>query len=571
MATGEAAPCRFFLKLRPGLATRQAFASERESLPRWQRHLHHKAASLSLASTLLATGAARLLGRRRSRRFRQGQCAVSVQVDTLLSVPRVAESWAQAEALGKAPQEIAQLCALLCCVQRQLGYWAALHEGAVGSGKVVSKAPPLPLILSWEGTGGPEEMYGMSLADNGGKTLLQQLLNCGRKANNDKRWGAPGEEANKNIKAKVSLLRDFVDISTTPSDWTPGTHGLWYSDGTEAQLVYLPEVAEQVVNEESASDVVENLLRTVRSRQPRVEADSDEAEAETSSLPEGHSLFRFEALQGECSVSALPSLRTRTVSDEHMRDLLYAQARILARSAQKLRQGDAPLRYGMLCEGSEDPRVRAFVVPNTGVYSNSETDFSESLLENPPAGLSAIRRVFVLAPVWDCYIDGCGIPEQRCAWYGKVPLDIPELERLRSSKAFQELTVEQDERERAVEALLPLVRSCLPEDQLFTLVPVLVGGLMTEKAEIYTKLLAPFIADPENLFIVGGDVESLADGFKWQKAADLSGGPERFMLQASSAVNRRDIVVPVFSALELFLAVLAQSPRREQLSMTRYW
>lgn len=570
MAAGEAGPCRLILKLSPDLSRRNAFTSKRVPLPRWQ-HLRQKAPSLSLASTLVATGASSLLGRRKSRQLRQGQCAVGVQVDTLLSVPRVAESWEQAEALGKAPEEIAQLCALLCCVQRQLGYWAALHEGAVGSGKVVSEAPPLPLVLSWEGTGGPDEIYAMSLADNTGTTLLQQLLSCGKKAANDKRWGAPGEEASKNIKAKVSLLRDFVDISTTPSDWTPGTHGLWYSDGTEAQLVYLPGVAEQVVNEASADDMVENLLRTVRSRQPKDEADTEEAEAESSSLPDGHSLFRFEALQGECAVSALPSLRTRTISDDHLRDLLYAQARILARSGKELHQGDSPLRFGMLSEGSENPQVRAFVVPNTGVYGNSETEFSESLLENPPAGLSEIRRVFVLAPVWDCYIDGCGIPEQRCAWYGKVPLDIPELERLRGSKMFQELTVEQDERERAIEALLPLARSCLPEDQHFTLVPILVGGLMTEKAETYTKLLAPYIADPANLFIVGGDVETLTDGFNWQKSADLDGGPERFMLQASNAINRRDFVVPVFSALELFLAVLAQSSSRERLRMTRYW
>lgn len=569
MATGQTSPCHFFLTISPGVATRYAVASERVALPR--RQFRQTAPTLSLASTLVATAAASLL-RRRNRQLRQGQCAVSVQVDTLLSAPRVAESWEQAEALGKAPEEIAQLCALLCCVQRQLGYWAALHEGAVGSGKVVSKAPPLPLILSWEGTDGPDEIYAMSLADNTGTTLLQQLLSCGRKADNDKRWGVPGEEASKNMKAKVSLLRDFVDISTTPSDWTPGTHGLWYSDGTAAQCVYLPNVAEQVVNEASTDDMVENLLRTVRSRQTRVDADSEEEpQVEASSLPEGHSLFRFEALQGECAVSALPSLRTRTITDEHLRDLLYAQARILSRSDTELRQGDSPLRYGMLCEGSENPQVRAFIVPNRGVYSSSETEFSESLLENPPAGLSKVRRVFVLAPVWDCYIDGCGIPEQRCAWYGKVPLDIPELERLRSSKAFQELTVEQDERERAIEALLPLARSCLPEDQLFTLVPVLVGGLMSEKAETYTKLLAPYIADPENLFIVAGDVETIADGFNWQKSADLSGGPERFMLQASSAINRRDIVVPVFSALELFLAVLAQSSSREQLSMTRYW
>ena len=36
-------------------------------------------------------------------------------------------------------------------------------------------------------------------------------------------------------------------------------------------------------------------------------------------------------------------------------------------------------------------------------------------------------------------------------------------------------------------------------------------------------------------------------------------------------VNEPDQVVPVFSALELFLSILAAAPEREQLRMTRYW
>eukprot|EP00931_Biecheleriopsis_adriatica_P107123 TRINITY_DN81456_c0_g1_i1.p1 TRINITY_DN81456_c0_g1~~TRINITY_DN81456_c0_g1_i1.p1 ORF type:complete len:585 (-),score=146.75 TRINITY_DN81456_c0_g1_i1:115-1869(-) len=525
----------------------------------------------------LTSFAIALVALRRNHRRIHVRHARVLEVETQLSVAKVEESWAQAESLGKAPQEIAQTCALLCCVQRQLGYWAALHEGAVGAGSVVSRAPPLPLVLSWEGS---DEVYGMSLASTSGSTLLQQLLSCVRRAQGDKRCSLPEEsEAVKDLKAKVSLLRCFEDISDTPSEWTPGTHGLWYSDGSEAQLVYLPKVAEEALVSTS-NDAVETLLRILRDRADREkseqededddedEEEEEEGDLETLILPEGHRLFRFEALQGECALSALPTLRTRNVTDEHVKELLSVQARIQAEDQGSRTEGALP-RFAVL--SASESQARAIIVPSTGVYGGLQSAFSDTLRAQPLEGLEEVRRVFVLAPVWDCYIDGCGIPEQRCAWYGKVPLDIPELQQLRSSKAFQELTVEQDERERAIEALLPLASSCLAEDQEFTLVPVMVGGLMSEKAELYTKLLAPYVADPANLFVIGGDAESLSDGFDLERSADLSGGPKRFMMEASQLVNKKDQVVPVFSALELFLCVLSKASVRDQLVLSRYW
>ena len=97
-------------------------------------------------------------------------------------------------------------------------------------------------------------------------------------------------------------------------------------------------------------------------------------------------------------------------------------------------------------------------------------------------------------------------------------------------QVFQVLTVDQDQRERSIEALLPFVRSCVSEadihrksigngwkwarideigwekawkrhgkrhrnavreGQHFTLVPILVGGLMSEKAEEYVASCRP--------------------------------------------------------------------------------
>ncbi|OLP82176.1 Protein MEMO1 [Symbiodinium microadriaticum] len=474
------------------------------------------------------------------------------------------------------------------------GYMAARHEGTVGVGRVVSQAPALPLVVSWEGPRGLDEGYGTSFAVNGDTTLLEHVLKCVEQASADRRFGVVAEEVVQDMKAKVSLLQNFTDISETPQDWSPGTHGLWYADDQKAKVVYLPQVAQEVVDITSSQNAVQRLAAIVRRRTgSTTEGDEDDEEEEEDAdslrmvdsiclakqadleavafsgtgrrleelltLPEGHCLYRFETVQGECPISTLPLLQTRKITDEHLRQLLIAKARISPGEDKGSRREGAAPRFAFL--GKDDENVTAIVAPTQGSYANLESSFSQELVASPPAGLREVQRLFVLAPVWDCYIDGCGIPEQRCAWYGDMPLDIPLLELFRNSKAFQVLTVEQDQRERCVEALLPFVQSCVGEDQKFTLVPILVGGLMTEKAEEYASLLSPYVSDPRNLFVIGGDVDTLGEQFDWKRFSDMSGGPERFMTE----------VVPVFSALELFLSILAAAPEREQLRMTRYW
>ena len=483
-----------------------------------------------------------------------------------LSLSEVEDNWSKVENMGNT-EEMAGSCALLCCVQRQLGYMAAFHEGNVGAARVVSQAPALPLALSWEGSS-EGQVYGTSFAGTANCTLLEHLLDCVQRASQDHRFPRPAAADVKDISAKVSLLRSFTDISENPLDWTPGVHGIWYSDGQQAQRVYLPQAAEQISQDEPDNTVQRMLSILLRRASKNVD---EEEEEEEFSLPEGHILYRFETTSGRCPISTLPLLQTRRISDDHVRQLLLVKAARLQLTNGDRKETPRPEtpRFALI-SGMEKQLARAMVVPPEGAYGSFELPFDSELQRDPP-GFRQVRRIFVISPVWDCFIDGCGIPEQRCAWYGDFALDIPLLEELRSSKVFQVLTVDQDQRERCIEALLPFVRSCVSEDQKFTLVPILVGGLMTEKAEEYASLLSPYLADPENLFIVGGDVETLTDTFDWERLSDLSGGPERFMIEAPKFVNRVDQVIPIFSALELFLSILATAPRREEFFLTRYW
>eukprot|EP00435_Cladocopium_sp_Y103_P050042 s458_g15.t1 len=331
-------------------------------------------------------------------------------------------------------------------------------------------APALPLALSWEGAG---QVYGTSFAGTADCTLLEHLLDCVERADKDHRFPTPAPADVKDIVAQVSLLRSFADISDSPLDWTPGVHGIWYSDGQQPQLVYLPQAVEELCRDDP-DNAVQRILSMVQRRA------SPDAEEEEFSLPEGHVLYRFETTSGECPISTLPLLQTRTIVDEHIRQLLFLKAARLKLNGA-VAGSDTP-RFALL-SGTEKQLGRAMIVPTEGAYGNFEELFDAELRRDLPKGLRQVRRIFVISPVWDCFIDGCGIPEQRCAWYGNFALDIPLLEELRSSKAFQVLTVDQDQRERSIEALLPFVRSCVAQDQKFTLVPILVGGLMTEKAQ----------------------------------------------------------------------------------------
>jgi len=263
-------------------------------------------------------------------------------------------------------------------------------------------------------------------------------------------------------------------------------------------------------------------------------------------------------------------MRTRVMSDENIREMLLAQANITV--PERGSDEDFGNCFAALTTNGEESAVRAFIVPTFGAYNNAHVDFTKVSSGAQTGALENVRRIFVMAPVWDCYIDGCGIPERRCAWYGNIPLDLPVLESLRRSRRFVELTVEQDMNERAIEVLLPLIDRCLQEGQEFTLVPVFVGGLMPDKAEQYTQLLAPYLSDPSNLFVVAGNVADLGEDLNVHKAITSYDSPLRFINETSMISSDRSMALsPVFDALELFLAALVQAPEREELRLNRFW
>ena len=80
---------------------------------------------------------------------------------------------------------------------------------------------------------------------------------------------------------------------------------------------------------------------------------------------------------------------------------------------------------------------------------------------------------------------------------------------------FEEMTLQTDEEEHSIEMHLPFVAKVM-EGQSFTIVPVLVGSLNTEKEALYGKLFSKYLADKDNAFVISSDFCHWGARFSYQ-------------------------------------------------------
>jgi AmmeMemoRadiSam system protein B len=105
-------------------------------------------------------------------------------------------------------------------------------------------------------------------------------------------------------------------------------------------------------------------------------------------------------------------------------------------------------------------------------------------------------------------LDCCALPNANVGVYetplGNIELDQQILGELRSTSAFAEFSVRQDEEEHSIEMQLPFVKYMMG-DQAFTLVPIVVGSTGANAEAKYGQLLAPYFELPDTLFIISSD------------------------------------------------------------------
>lgn len=91
-------------------------------------------------------------------------------------------------------------------------------------------------------------------------------------------------------------------------------------------------------------------------------------------------------------------------------------------------------------------------------------------------------------------------------------------EELRMTNQFQSMTLAADEDEHSIEMQLPFIAKIMESKRStgFSIVPILVGSLSTEKEHLYGQILSKYLLDPGNVTIISSDFCHWGNRFSFQ-------------------------------------------------------
>ncbi|KAI7690622.1 Protein MEMO1 [Sarcoptes scabiei] len=110
------------------------------------------------------------------------------------------------------------------------------------------------------------------------------------------------------------------------------------------------------------------------------------------------------------------------------------------------------------------------------------------------------ERIFILGPSHHIRLNGCALsPTQiyKTPFYD-LRIDQDVYEELRMTNQFQSMTLAADEDEHSIEMQLPFIAKIMESKRStgFSIVPILVGSLSTEKEHLYGQILSKYLLDP---------------------------------------------------------------------------
>lgn len=145
---------------------------------------------------------------------------------------------------------------------------------------------------------------------------------------------------------------------------------------------------------------------------------------------------------------------------------------------------------------------RAIIGPHAGYsYSGPAAAYAYRTIDT-----SAIKTVFILGPSHHVYLDGCAV--SACSSYetplGNLPINRSVTHELLSTGRFSTMSKTEDEDEHSIEMHLPYIYKVFKGTGI-QIVPILVGAINTARENEFGKLLAKYLNDPENFFVVSSD------------------------------------------------------------------
>ncbi|KAF9082425.1 hypothetical protein BGX29_002646 [Mortierella sp. GBA35] len=163
--------------------------------------------------------------------------------------------------------------------------------------------------------------------------------------------------------------------------------------------------------------------------------------------------------------------------------------------------------------------LRAIIAPHAGYsYSGPAAGFAYKTIQP-----ELFKRVFILGPSHHVYLRGCALSKCiRCETpLGELTIDQEVNKELQKTGEFETMARDTDEDEHSIEMHLPYVYKVF-EDHIdeIKIVPILVGALNKTSEQNYGKLLAPYLNDPQNLFIISSDFCHWGTRFDYTYYAD---------------------------------------------------
>lgn len=134
--------------------------------------------------------------------------------------------------------------------------------------------------------------------------------------------------------------------------------------------------------------------------------------------------------------------------------------------------------------------------------------------------LAGAKRIFLLGPSHTYYLRGCALTKfaKYDTPFGSLAVDEAVVQQLRDTDEFQDMPTHNDEEEHSLEMHLPYIYKRITQtfsskDDYPTLVPILIGSNKGPQEKHFGALLAPYLRDPDNRFVVSSDFCHWGDRF----------------------------------------------------------
>lgn len=158
--------------------------------------------------------------------------------------------------------------------------------------------------------------------------------------------------------------------------------------------------------------------------------------------------------------------------------------------------------------------AKAIISPHAG-YQHCGSCAAHAYKELGPE----VSRIFILGPSHHVRLNGIALSPATVyeTPLGNLNIDRQIYDELYATNMFEEMSLQTDEEEHSLELQLPfIVKAMSKRTQPYTIVPMMVGSIRTEKEASYGKILAKYLAQPENAFVISSDFCHWGHRFSYQ-------------------------------------------------------